>query len=356
MGYQSKTQDCQNHVHSRSADGHAERFEQLRSLSPALYNCIDFDRVLGKDYSLVMEKIADICDFDSTSRGGRGDFYNHAQRNPLVRVSGIRQLFNLISPNNDLMTLSPKHKILDVLGGDGVLTRALQHLVPSSLMPNILTSDLSEDMVAAAQAHGLPALCQPAQYLLLKDGCLDGVIIAYGTHHIPQAERLKVCEEAFRVLKPGGKVVLHDFEEGSPAALWFSQVVDRYSLTGHDFPHFTSEEIRQSLLEVGFTGVYVENLYDPYTLYGDSPEQVQNKLGEYLYNMYGLVKLLNVYSNLQAAKLAYTLACNCFRYDYEHMGLNKSFGASQVCIFESSGHWHIEMPRVALVGFATKSS
>jgi SAM-dependent methyltransferase len=161
-------------------------------------------------------------------------------------------------------------------------------LAPPSLMPSILTSDLSEEMVIAARAYGLFAIRQPAQNLLLKDRSLDGVIIAYGTHHIPPDHRVQACQEAFRVLRHDGRIVLHAFETGSHMARWFSEVVDQYSITGHQYPHFTAGEIRDYLSRAGFTDINIRYIYDPFIIYAGSADEAKHKLAEYLLNMYGL--------------------------------------------------------------------
>ncbi len=332
----------------------AEQLLWIKSSWPQFYNDIDPARVSDAYCYFITELITRAVDFDSTTEGGRGELYRHAQHDPLIRAVGIRQLFELVSPGGDLSSYTPHHKVLDVLGGDGVLTRALHLLTPPESMPNVITSDLSEDMVAAAQAYGLFAMWQPAQNLLLKDNSLDGVIIAYGSHHIPKGQRLKTCQEAFRVLRPGGKIAFHDFEEDSPMSRWFGDVVDRYSQTGHAFPHFTREEIAEYLSEAGFEDVTVRHLYDPFVMWGESPDDVRRALAECLLYMYGLVKLSDGRDNGEALMAVDELAFDCFKYDYGRMGLDESFGAPAVRLEESGGRWRIELPRVALVGCGVK--
>jgi SAM-dependent methyltransferase len=327
---------------------------QLKARWPDLYDCIDPDRVSEDHFRDLEDRASRAIDFDSISKGGRGELYRRAQANPLVRKVGISQLFELVSPMKDLKNLTSWHKILDVLGGDGALARALRLLMPAASMPSVLISDISEEMVAAARSYDLFAIRQAAQNLLLKDESLDGVVLAYGTHHIPQNQRMQACREGWRVLKPGRCLVFHDFETGSKVSKWFGEVVDRYSLTGHNFPHVTGEEIIEYISGAGFEDVKVKYLYDPFIVLGDSFEEAKREITEYVLNMYGLVKLVDELGYDEAVGRVFELMCEYFQYDYKQMSLNESFGASRVEISKVGNQWKAEVPRVALVGYADK--
>lgn len=328
----------------------------LRAKWPHLFDCIDPVRLSEETLVLIEDISTRAPDFDSLSRGGRGELYRSAQLDPLVRSVGISQLFDLASKEQDSRNLTPESKILDTLGGDGVLARAITNLRPPALTPSVLTSDISEGMISAALEYGLFAIRQAAQSLLLKDNCLNGVIIAYGTHHIPRDMRRQVCNEAFRVLNPGGRIVFHDFESGSAMTRWFDDIVDVYSLTGHAFTHFTRQEIKELLTSVEFDDVQVRYLYDPFMLFDESEQRAKRRLAEYLLHMYGLAKLTERHGYDKALDEVYAFACEYFKYDYKSMGLDEGFGASEVRTFESRGMWCVEAPRVAIVGFATKPS
>ena len=340
---------------SDAAQRPAEQFSQLQAGWPHLYDCIDLTRA-SEDSMIFMDGLsARATDFGSRSRGGRGELYRQAQADPLVRSQGILRLFKITCKDRNLKSLSADHKIVDVLGGDGVLARAISNLVPPMSVPSIVTSDLSEDMVMAARGYGLFAIRQAAQNLLLKDNSMDAVIFAYGTHHIPKDERPQVCAEALRVLKPGGRIVFHDFEVNSPVSEWFSNVVDLYSFTGHPFPHFSKDEIRGLLRDAGFEDVEVQYMYDPFILYDESEQAVKNRLAEYLLDMYGMIKLVEEHGYERATDVVYDLCCKFFRYDYESFGLRESFGAPCVQVREEADRWRIEAPRMALVGSGVKA-
>lgn len=59
-------------------------------------------------------------------------------------------------------------------------------------------------------------------------------------------------------------------------------------------------------------------------------------------------------SDEEAQLTVHDMAVEYFRYDYGQMGLDDSFGASEVTIEDRDGRWRVELPRVALVGTGAK--
>jgi ubiquinone/menaquinone biosynthesis C-methylase UbiE len=306
--------------------------------APRLYALLDPQR-LAADAPQVP------VDFESGKAGGRGDSYRDAQRDPYVRGNGILALFRLASPDGTLDSWRPEHVVLDVLGGDGTLARAVSRLLPAASIPTVLTSDLSAGMVLAAQRHGLAALRQPAQALRLRDRAVDAVLLAYGTHHIPVDERPVAVAEALRVLRPGGRLVLHDFAESSPAADWFSHAVDPFSRTGHRYPHFTAEQMRQLLINAGYVDVTVGPLYDPFVFTAATPQAARHALGAHLWQMYGLTRLGD--NPEAAATTVADLAAAYFRYPDGELAPGQP--VREISYRPSDDGWRVELPRVALV-------
>ena len=191
---------------------------------PDLYRCLDLSRFSTEElYQQYVLLEALPTHFESREAGGRGDAYRIAQRaNPLIRARGILALFDLLKQQSK--PFSPDHVLLDLVGGNGTLTRALRSLVPADELPTVITSDPSPTMIEDALALGLAAIRQPAQSLLFGDSTVDGALFAYGTHHINPEDRVACAREAHRVLKRGARVVVQDFEEGTPTARWYSEL------------------------------------------------------------------------------------------------------------------------------------
>jgi SAM-dependent methyltransferase len=292
-------------------------------------------------------------DFEDSCGGGRGESYRQAQQDPTVRRQGIGQLFALAAPGGRIGAWRPDHVVLDVLGGDGTLARAVRALLPPRRRPTVLTSDLSAGMVAAAQRLGLPAVRQPAQALQLRDRSVDAVVLAYGTHHVPVAARAAAVAEARRVLRPGGRLVLHDFEDPSPVASWFAGVVHPLSRTGHPYPHFTVGGMGELLTAAGLADVEVRPLYDPFRLVGPDRAGARRLLGRHLLDMYGLERVRGDDPDLAADRVA-TLAEGCFRYTRRQAAPGQA--ALHTCYEPAPGGCRVELPRVALVASGTRSA
>ncbi len=303
---------------------------------PDLCELLDEDAIADDrvdDYVRVMNSLS--WEFEDVADGGRGVAYNVAQRVVGNRQRGMVALLKCFSPGfNDMPDANTK--ILDVLGGDGTIARFVQSI--DGPRPTIFTADLSRFMVDACMRQGLPCVRQSATRSLFKDNSLDGVLIAYGSHHLTADDRELAIAEAYRTLKPGGRLVLHDFETGGETARWFEEVVHVYSRTGHPHPHFMRSEMWEGFSAAGFRDVRVFDLNDPFTLPGATADEAVSNALMHMYHMYDLVKIAN-----GSDDLLNRVAC---------------------CVEETLGKIHVDkaadefvaiIPRRALVAVGTKS-
>ncbi|MEE1783478.1 class I SAM-dependent methyltransferase [Streptomyces sp. SP17BM10] len=266
-----------------------------------------------------------------------------APGNPLVHWTGGRELLRLATGGQS------NALVLDVLGGEGLLARAAAvrpGQVPDGLA--LLTGDLSGPMVAAALAHGLPAVRQSADRLLLADGTVDAVLLAHGTHRIPVDDRPAVVAEAVRVLRPGGRVVLHDFEPHSPMAAFFRTVVDPHSAVRHDYPHFTRTELLD-LFAPHPVAVRLLDVYDPFTVRAGSPEAAKAAMVAHLAETFALTEHFAELGPEQAWELLVT----AFDHTDHLAGLCTPLNApARPLVGPVLDGYVAEVPRVAVVAVA----
>jgi SAM-dependent methyltransferase len=311
-----------------------EYLAYLRLGHPELHNLLSHERCC--DAKRNIPKLNRLSwEFEDQNVGGRGSAYNIAQKSADNRKVGMATLLKWFSPSFEV----PGHgfRILDVLGGDGTFARFCKTLGHHT--PTIYTSDISKFMIDACHAQALPCVRQPATKSLFRDNVLDGVLIAYGSHHLDSNERQLAVREAHRTLREGGRLVLHDFEIGGRCAKWFDRVVHPYSRTGHPHAHFSRGEMFHLLTGAGFQDVRVFGMRDPFTLHGSSPEEAKHNAIMHMYDMYDLIKV---------ADSARDIALCLERHITETLG--------SISIRQEGGRYVAQIPRHALIAVGTKST
>ncbi|MBP8535538.1 class I SAM-dependent methyltransferase [Streptomyces sp. MK37H] len=119
----------------------------------------------------------------------------------LVALSGVR----------------PGEHVLDVGCGTGYLARMMAETVAPD--GTVLGVDPSGPMIRYARDHTRLGGCTFsegfAEDLDAPDGTFDVVVTSLAVHHIPEAKRAQAIKEMFRVLRPGGRVLIADYRPPS---------------------------------------------------------------------------------------------------------------------------------------------
>ncbi|MFC9909607.1 class I SAM-dependent methyltransferase [Streptomyces sp. NPDC059862] len=317
---------------------------RVRDQHPLLSALLDYERPGTR--GALDALAATVTEFD-TDETGRGDSYRSAQRDCGVRWTGARQLLRLCMPD-----ATSEGVVLDVLGGDGLLTRALRtHGGSADPRPTLVTGDISGQMVDQALAQGLPSVRQAADFLFLRDASVDAVLLAYGTHHIASQDRPKAVREALRVTRPGGRVVLHDFDDASPMARFFTDVVHHHSAAGHDYPHFTRESLHGLFAGAGASARVVD-LYDPLVVHGATEDEARRGLCAYVGAMYGVSELFH----REGPDASWALLETVFDHSAYLAGLPEPLDVPKApVVHRSEAGFAAELPRVAIVAVAEKA-
>ncbi|SEP83801.1 class I SAM-dependent methyltransferase [Streptomyces radiopugnans] len=127
---------------------------------------------------------------------------------PLVR----RRLFQRLAGRSGVR---PGDRVLDIGCGTGALTLA----VAAAVSPggSVLGVDPSEPMVeharrlAARRGANASFALGTAQELDAADGSFDAVVTSFAVHHVRADRRERAFAEMFRVLRPGGRLLVADF-------------------------------------------------------------------------------------------------------------------------------------------------
>jgi SAM-dependent methyltransferase len=262
-----------------------EYLQTVAACHPRLYALLDHAKM--RSAGSLAALVSTVNEFDSDA-SGRGDSYRQAQQDTSVRWTGARELLRLATPADSAGDVT----VLDVLGGDGMIARAVAENANQSLAKlTVFTGDISGTMVERALAMGVPAVRQAADVLFLRDYAVDAVLLAYGTHHIAPADRSRAVSEALRVVRRGGRVVVHDFDDASPTARFFAELVDPYSSAGHDYKHFSRDDLA-ALFDRLPASVRVVDIYDPLLVRGPDPEAARRRMCGYIADMYGIHQVI----------------------------------------------------------------
>jgi ubiquinone/menaquinone biosynthesis C-methylase UbiE len=129
----------------------------------------------------------------------------------------------------DLARVAPGDRVLDVGCGTGTLAIEAKRRVGFSGV--VRGVDAGAEMVARATrkalSQGLKVAFDvaPAQDLPFRDGEFDVVFSTLMVHHIPEDGRLPAVREMFRVLRPGGRLLVADLAHTGSLAAGFMRLV-----------------------------------------------------------------------------------------------------------------------------------
>ena len=148
--------------------------------------------------------------------------------------------------------------VLDVAGWTGRVARALDR--------DVTVIDAAPGMVRRARDHGVPGVLGDAGRLPVRGGAADAVVIADALHHLP--DQTAAVAEAFRVLRPGGVLVIREFD---PTTLAGRGIVLAERLVGFDSTFLSPAALCDLLAEASFETAVPEGGVG-YTAVGVKPE------------------------------------------------------------------------------------
>lgn len=182
----------------------------------------------------------------------------------------------------DAAAVRPGNKVLDLAGGTGDLTKKFSEIVGSE--GQVVLADINDSMIKVGREKlhnqgyvgNIEYVQANAEALPFADNTFDLVTIAFGLRNVTNKD--KALASIFRVLKPGGRLLVLEFSK--PQQEWLNKAYDFYSFNilptmgqvianDKDSYQYLSESIRmhpdqetlQGMMEdVGFEQVSYHNL------------------------------------------------------------------------------------------------
>lgn len=140
-------------------------------------------------------------------------------------------------------------RVVDVGGGSG---RAIRTVDATARV----VVDASPGMLRRVP-NGIGRVLGSATALPIRDGAVDAVLCVDALHHLPEPET--VLSEARRVVRPGGVVVIREFDR---TTLRGRLVGLGERVLGFDSRFFSADELADALAAVGLSPTVLERGFD----------------------------------------------------------------------------------------------
>ena len=123
----------------------------------------------------------------------------------------------------ELANVEPHDRVLDIGCGTGTLAVLLAVMFPATQISAVDPDPRAVDIARRkARKHGVKLAFYKAraESIPFADASFDKVFSTLMLHHIPDEQKLAVLREIHRTLRPGGRLILADFESSASWLFW----------------------------------------------------------------------------------------------------------------------------------------
>jgi ubiquinone/menaquinone biosynthesis C-methylase UbiE len=114
----------------------------------------------------------------------------------VIPFSGLEKMLQVLD-------LPHAGRLLDAGGGTGRVASALRPYLGS-----VIVADAARGMLAQARQKNLTTVSSETEHLPFEDQAFDRVLMVDALHHV--ADQTKTIYELYRILKPGGRMVIEE--------------------------------------------------------------------------------------------------------------------------------------------------
>ncbi|RJP93933.1 MAG: methyltransferase domain-containing protein [Desulfobacteraceae bacterium] len=167
-----------------------------------------------------------------------------------------------------LLDLKPSDKVLDLGCGTGVLCKMIGEKLDTQSGGSVTGIDAAGNMIKVARkkrgAANIYFKAMAAENLDFEDECFDAVVSSLFFHHVPLDLKEKALSEAYRVLKPGGRLVIADMHRPTTMMGAIVSHISRWFFMQPQIAENIRGVLPQLIASAGFAQPHIETMYFGY--------------------------------------------------------------------------------------------